>query len=192
LLTVVVVAAFKFTGRNLSQKLVLSLGRLLSVIIIILLVMVFFDKLTHIYFPHREGALFLFTGPYWWLFWVFQIGMGIVIPLIILFHPKAGKTVSGVVIASISVVIGVLGERAALVIPGTAQVQALYPGNIEGVWGAAGVFPITFWESTLSLGIVSLVMLIFMLGLKFLPLLPASESIKASAPAEAAVPEAEG
>ena len=65
-----------------------------------------------------------------------------------------------------------LGERAALVIPGTAQVQQLYPGTIEGVWGAAGVFPITFWETALTLGIVALVALLFVLGLKFLPLLP--------------------
>ena len=57
------------------------------------------------------------------------------IPLIILFHPRAGKRVKGVVAASISVVIGVLGERAALVIPGTAQVQQIYPGKIEGIWG---------------------------------------------------------
>jgi len=201
LLTVVVVTAFKFTKRKLDKKVVTSLGRLLSFIIIVLFVMVFFDKLTHGYFPHREGLLFLFTGPYWWLFWVFQIGMGMIIPLIILFHPKAGQTVKGVVIASISVVIGVLGERAALVIPGTAQVQPLYPGHIEGVWGAYGVFQITLWETALTLGIVSLVALLFVLGLKYLPLLPArepeevpvaSESAEEETPAKAAVTEAEG
>ncbi len=200
LLTVVVAAAFKCSNRYLDKKVILSLGRLLSYIIIVLLVMVFFDKLTHVYFPHREGAIFLFTGPYWWLFWVFQIGMGIIIPLIILFHPKAGKSVKGVLIASISVVIGVLGERAALVIPGAAQVQQVYPGNIEGVWGAAGVFPITLWETSLTLGIVALVALLFVLGLKYLEVLPASESNEASAsegseepaPAEVADTEAEG
>jgi len=182
LLIIVVVAAFKFTNRSLDKKVILSLGRLLSIIIIVLLVMVFFDKLTHIYFPHRAGALFLFTGRYWWLFWIFQIGMGLIIPLIILFHPKASRSVKGVVIASISVVIGVLGERAALVIPGTAQVQQLYPGTIEGVWGTAGVFPIAFWETTLSLGIISLIVLLFVLALKYLDILPAKESKEAPEP----------
>ncbi|MBA7714828.1 hypothetical protein ES703_123860 [subsurface metagenome] len=164
-----------------DKKVILSLGRLLVVIIVALLVMVFFDKMTHMYFPDREGTVFLFTGPYWWLFWILQIGMGIVIPLIILFHPRAGNTVKGVIIASVSVVIGVLGERAALVIPGAAQVQQLYPGTIEGVWGAAGSFSITFWETTLCLGILALVALPFMLGLKYLELLPTGESIEASA-----------
>ncbi len=181
LLTLVVVATFKFTKRNLDNKVIFSLARLLSVIIIVLFVMVFFDKLTHIYFPEREGAIFLFTGPYWWLFWIFQIGMGIVLPLIILFHPKLSKSIRWVVIACVSVVLGVLGERAAITIPGTAQIQQLYPGEIQGVWGASGIFPITLWETTLTLGIVSLIALLFMLGLKYLELLPASESSEAKA-----------
>ncbi|RJQ37983.1 MAG: hypothetical protein C4555_05650 [Dehalococcoidia bacterium] len=176
LLILVVLVTFKFSNRYLDRKLILSLGRLLSVIIVVLLVMVFFDKLTHMYFPAREGALFLFTGPYWWLFWVLQIGMGIVLPLIILFHPRAGKSVKGIAFAAVSVVIGVLGERAAITIPGTAEPQALYPGTIEGVWGAAGIFHITFWETTLTLGIISLVMLLFVLGLKHLELLPAKSA----------------
>ncbi|MFC2051575.1 NrfD/PsrC family molybdoenzyme membrane anchor subunit [Chloroflexota bacterium] len=186
LLIVVAVLAFKYSKRNLEKKTIISLGRMLSLIIVVLLVMVFFDKLTHIYFPHRQGALFLFTGPYWWLFWVFQIGMGIVVPLIILFHPRAGKSVKGVVVAAVSVVIGVLGERAALVIPGMAQVQQLYPGNIEGVWGTPGVFPITFWESGVAVGVVALVTLLFVLGLKYLELLPAKEIVeeKAGEPAQ--------
>ena len=73
---------------------------------------------------------------------------------------------------------------AALVIPGAAQVQQLYPGNIEGIWGAAGVFPVVFWETTLSLGILALVGLLFVLGLKYLELLPAPESVEAPAPEE--------
>jgi len=190
LLTLVAIASFKFARRRLDKKVILSLGRLLASIIIILLVLVFFDKLTHAYFPDREGVTFLFTGPYWWLFWVFQVGMGIVIPLVILFHPRFGKTIKGVAIASASVAIGVLGERAALVIPGTAQAQQLYPGTIEGIWGSAGTFPITFWETTLTLGIVALVMLIFVLGLRYLPLLPAGESSPATEAETTATKEA--
>jgi molybdopterin-containing oxidoreductase family membrane subunit len=180
LLILIVTATLYFTKRAIDKKLIFSLARLLSMVIVVLLVMVFFDKLIHAYFPAREGAVFLFTGPYWWLFWCLQIGMGIVIPLIILFHPRAGKTVKGVLLASASVVIGVLGERAALVIPGTAQVQQLYPGTIEGVWGAVGTFPITFWETALSIGIIALAALPFVLGLKFLDILPAGQNSEAA------------
>jgi Ni/Fe-hydrogenase subunit HybB-like protein len=176
LLILVVTATLHFTKRAIDKKLILSLARLLAIVIVVLLVMVFFDKLIHAYFPAREGIVFLFTGPYWWLFWCLQIGMGIVIPLLILFHPRAGKSIKWVLIASASVVIGVLGERAALVIPGTAQVQQLYPGTIEGVWGAVGTFSITFWETALSIGVIALATLPFVLGLKYLEILPAGES----------------
>jgi len=176
LLTLVVLATFKYTRRPLDKKIIVALSRMLTIVIIVLFVMVFFDKLTHIYFPAREGVLFLFTGPYWWLFWIFQIGMGIALPLGILFHPKAGRSIKGIVVACASVVLGVLGERAALVIPGTAEVQQLFPGEIQGIWGTPGVFPITLWETLLTLGIVSLVALLFVLGLKYLDLLPAAEA----------------
>ena len=176
LLTLVVLATFKYTRRPLDKKIIVALSRMLTIVIIVLFVMVFFDKLTHIYFPAREGVLFLFTGPYWWLFWIFQIGMGIALPLGILFHPKAGRSIKGIVVACASVVLGVLGERAALVIPGTAEVQQLFPGEIQGIWGTPGVFPITLWETLLTLGIVSLVVLLFVLGLKYLDLLPAAEA----------------
>lgn len=176
LLTLIVLATFRYTRRPLDKKIVTSLARMLSIVIIVLFVMVFFDKLTDIYFPAREGVLFLFTGPYWWLFWVFQIGLGIALPLVILFHPKAGKSVTGIVVACSSVVVGVLGERAAIVIPGTAEVQQLFPGQIQGIWGTTGFFPITLWESLLTLGIVCLVALLFVLGLKYLDLLPAAKA----------------
>jgi Ni/Fe-hydrogenase subunit HybB-like protein len=173
---IVVYFTFKYARRPLDNKIIISLGRILSYVIIVLLVMIFFDKLTHIYFPAREGVLFLFTGRYWWLFWVFQIGMGIVIPLIILFNPRSNKNIKWILIASTSVVIGVFGERAAIVIPGTAQVQQLYPGVIQGQWGATGIFPITLWETLLTIGILAFVAFLFVLGLRYLEILPQGQS----------------
>jgi tetrathionate reductase subunit C len=172
LLMIVVYFTFKYAKRPLDNKIILSLGKILSFVIIVLFVMIFFDKLTHIYFPARQGVLFLFTGPYWPLFWIFQIGMGIVAPLLILFNPKTNKNIKWVLIAAASVVIGVLGERAAIVIPGTAQVQELFPGEIQGQWGAAGIFPITLWESLLTIGIVAFVAFLLVVALKYLDILP--------------------
>jgi Ni/Fe-hydrogenase subunit HybB-like protein len=159
LIILTAVATFKLTRRVIQDELIFSLGRLLTSIILVLLVMVFFDKLTHLYFPNREAAVYLLTGNYWWIFWIFQIGMGIVLPLILLIHPR----------------------RAALVIPGTANPQPFFPGQIEGPWGEPGIFPITPWETLLSLSIVAFVGLLFVLGLRYLEILPArtGESIPA-------------
>lgn len=172
LIILMAMLTFKLTRRVLQEELIFSLSRLLTQIILVLFIMVFVDKLTHLYFPNREATVYLFTGDYWWIFWFFQIGMGIGFPLFLLTYPRTKKNLQAVGIAAISVVIGVFGERAALVIPGTAHPQPFFPGKIEGPWGEPGIFPITFWESLLSLGIVSFVAFLFVLGLRYLEILP--------------------
>lgn len=172
LIILITVMTFKLTRRVIQEELIFSLARLLMSIILILLITVFVDKLTHLYFPNREATLYLFTGDYWWIFWVFQIGMGIGFPLFLLTCPKTKKSIRWIIMASLSVVLGVFGERAALVIPGTAHPQPFFPGKIEGPWGEPGIFPITFWESLLSLSIVAFVALLFVFGLRYLEILP--------------------
>ena len=142
----------------------------------------------------------MLAGPGSWVFWGFQIGMGAVIPLAILFHPRFSKTVRGVTLAAASVVIGVFFERFYLVITGAAYPLHYYPGKIEGVWGVTGSFPVTLAETLLAVGIISLLGLVFVLGLKHLELLPVSESVEVPAgegseepvPAEAPAPDDEG
>ena len=178
LLMIVVVAIFKFTKRRLNQDIIFSLSRLLRLLIILLAVMVLVDKLTHLYSPDREPIVWLLTGPYSWVFWGLQVGFAYILPMIILFHPQYGKNIKGVIVASFLVVIGIFGERFSLVIPGTAYPLPFYPGKIEGIWGAAGSFPITPIESFMSLGIFTLMGLFFLLGLKNLELLPVDEEGK--------------
>lgn len=187
LLILVVVFTLKFSGRDIKREMISSLGRLLSIFIVILLVLVFVDKVTHFYVPARDAAVYMLAGPSSWIFWSFQIGMGAVIPLAILFHPRLNKTIRGVALAAASVVIGVFFERFYLVIVGAAYPLQYYPGKIEGVWGVTGSFRITPVETMLSVGIVALLGLVFVLGLKYLELLPVQGSSEASAPAEESV-----
>jgi Ni/Fe-hydrogenase subunit HybB-like protein len=178
LLMILVVAVYKFAKRKLNQDIIFSLSRLLLLLIIVLTVMVFVDKLTHLYSPDREAIIWLLTGPYSWVFWGLQVGLAYVLPIILLAHPQYNKTLKGVMVAAFSVVIGIFGERFALVIPGAAYPLPFYPGKIEGIWGAAGSFPITPVESFMSLGIFTLMGLFFLLGLKNLELLPVDEQLK--------------
>ena len=79
-------------------------------------------------------------------------------------------------------VIGVFFERYYLVIPGAAYPQHYYsPGKIEGVWGGLHSFALTPVEMVLSIGIIALLVLLFVLGLKYLELLPAKEPVKEKA-----------
>jgi molybdopterin-containing oxidoreductase family membrane subunit len=175
LLMIAVVAIFRFTKRNLNKDIIFSLSRLLPVLITVLAVMVFVDKLTHLYSPDREPMIWLLTGPYSWVFWGLQVGCAYILPILLLGHPRYRKTIKGVMAAAFLVVIGIFGERFALVIPGTAYPLPFYPGKIEGIWGAAGSFPLTPVELLMSIGIFALMGLFFILGLKNLELLPADE-----------------
>jgi Ni/Fe-hydrogenase subunit HybB-like protein len=175
LLMIVVVLTFKFVKRNFDRDVIFSLSRLLLLLIIALAVMVFIDKLTHLYPPDREPTVWLFTGPFSWIFWGLQVGCAYALPLILLAHPRFRKDMKWVMTAAVLVVVGIFGERFSLVIPGTAYPLPLYPGKIEGIWGTAGSFPITPVESFMSLGIFSLMGLLFLVGLKNLDLLPVDE-----------------
>ena len=176
LLIVVTVLTLKLTGRNVKKDIITSLGSMLSTFIIILLVLLVVDKLTHLYVPHREATLYMLAGQFSWIFWVLQIGLVVVVPLVILFHPRLNKNTGVVFLASIFVVVGVFFERYYLIIPGAAYPQQFYPGKIEGVYGAVGYFPLTLPEMGLSLGILTLLALLFILGLKYLEALPPKEA----------------
>jgi len=176
LLIIVVVSVFKFSGRKFNRDIIFPLSRLLLGLIVVLAVMVLIDKLTHVYSPHREPTLWLLTGPYAWVFWGLQVGCGYILPILLLIHRRCGKTIEGVMVAAFSVVVGIFGERFALVIPGTAYPMPFYSGAIEGVWGIPGSFLITPVETVMSLGVFGVMGLLFILGLKNLDLLPTDET----------------
>ncbi len=182
LLILAVILTLKLSGRQVKSEIIASLGRFLTIFIIVLLALITVDKLTHLYSPHREPTLYMLAGHFSWIFWGLQIGMGAVIPLAILSNPRLNKTIRWVAVAAVSVVIGVFFERYYLVIPGAAYPQPYYsPGEIEGVWGALNSFAITPVEMVLSAGIVALLGLLFISGLKYLELLPPKEPVEAPA-----------
>ena len=117
----------------------------------------------------------MLAGPFSWLFWVFQVIVGEIIPLFILFHPGLGKKVKGVVIASILIVVGVFFERFYLVIAGLSYPLSYFPGEIAGRYGAVGFYPLTSVESMVSVGMFAFMGFLFIMGLKYLELLPAND-----------------
>jgi molybdopterin-containing oxidoreductase family membrane subunit len=176
LLMIIVVLTFKFVKRNFDRDVIFSLSKLLLILIIALAMMVLIDKLTHLYPPDREPTLWLLTGPFSWIFWGLQVGCAYILPIILLAHPRFKKNIKWVMAAAVLVVVGIFGERFSLVIPGTAYPLPFYPGKIEGIWGMVGSFPITPVESFMSLGIFTLMGLLFLVGLKNLELLPVEET----------------
>lgn len=191
LLIVVTILTLKLSGRSIYKDVIASLGNMLKLFIILLVILIVLDKLTHLYEPARGATVFMLSGDYAGIFWVLQIGLVVILPLIILFNPKINKTLKWIIVAAVSVVIGVFFERYYLVIPGAAYPMQFYPGKIEGVYGAVGQFPITPTEMGLSVGILAFLVLLFLLGLKYLEALPPKPpEEKVKAPAEDTTPAA--
>jgi molybdopterin-containing oxidoreductase family membrane subunit len=175
LLVVVIVVTFKFTKRQARNELVVSLGKLVAGFLCGLLLLIWVGELIHAYIPHNKASTFMLAGPFSWLFWVFQVIVGEIIPLFILFHPGLGKKVKSVVIASILIVVGVFFERFYLVIAGLSYPLSYFPGEIEGRYGAVGSYPLTPVESMVSVGMFAFMGFLFIMGLKYLELLPAND-----------------
>lgn len=175
LLTLVLLLVFKSTGRKIDWSVIGSLAGLTKIFLISLIIAMLVNELTHIYPSDRSAIMYMLFGHYAWLFWALQIFLGIVIPLFLLFYKKTRASPVALIAGSILVVIGIFIKRYYLVIPGAAYPQHYYPGHIEGVYGALGRFTLTPVEIGWALGMCAFLALVFILGLKYLELLPAKE-----------------
>ena len=175
LLILVLVILFKTTGRKIDWSLIGSLTGLTKAFIISLIVLMVIGELTHLYPANNDAIMYMLAGPYSWLFWGFQIFLGMVIPLFLLYYRKTKNSPAGIIVASVLVVVGIFVKRYYLVIPGAAYPQHFYPGKIEGVYGAVGHFYLMPAELGLSIGLFAFLALVFILGLKYLEVLPAKE-----------------
>ncbi len=177
LMILVLVPLFKITKRPLDDELITWLARLLAVFIVLTLYMLFLENAHRLYLveTREAGKYFLFGGFHSVLFWVGLILVGCLIPDLLLFNRRTGTSIPWILVASVLVVIGVLCERYLIVIPGQTHPPDLFPGMVvtgtvldEGI----ATYRISFLETLQALGVLSLIGLLFALGLKLLPLHP--------------------
>lgn len=190
LLTLVILLLFKLTGRRIDWSLIGSLQGLTKAFLIGLIILMAIGELTHVYSTNRDAIMYMLTGPYSWLFWIFQIFIGIFIPMFLLFYKKTKNNPVSIIVASIFIVVGIFIKRYYLVIPGAAYPLHFYPGHIEGVYGAVGRFPITLAEMGLSIGIAAFLVFLFLVGLKYLEVMPPKPPPEQSEAAKAEIPPA--
>jgi molybdopterin-containing oxidoreductase family membrane subunit len=177
LMILLIVGLFRVTRRHVDDALIVWLGRFLAVT---LLVVVYFLAVENAYRAYvvelRDAAVYyLFGGFHSVLFWGGLIFIGCVIPMIILFRRKTGKSVRWIVIASVLVVFGVLCERYVIVLPGLTHPPDLFPGMVvtgevieEGIAG----YTVSIAEILQALGVFGVIGFLFIWGLRIFKLLP--------------------
>ncbi len=176
----VLMAACHWSGRVLGDALLERLGRLLGVFVAAVLYFVAVHHLTNLYIARQtdlERFLLWDGGIYPLLFWVVQILIGGVVPLVLLFSARTSRARGALAAAAVCVVAGGFAQVYVIIIGGQAYPQLIFPGKemsssfLDGV--VAGYVP-SLPEVALGLGGVGLALALTVLGLKVLPFLPRS------------------
>jgi Ni/Fe-hydrogenase subunit HybB-like protein len=127
----VLIAAYTGSGRPLGDAILQRLGRLLGVFVAAALYFVFVYHLTNLYFTKQhavEKFILLDGGIYTSMFWLGQIIIGGVLPLIILLNAKLRASRTLLVAACLMIVVGGLAQMYVTIIGGQAFPLDIFPG----------------------------------------------------------------
>jgi molybdopterin-containing oxidoreductase family membrane subunit len=173
----VLMAACQWTGRALGDVVLKRLRNLLGVFVAAVLYFVAVQHLTNLYIARRHDVEIFFLwdgGVYTALFWIGQVLVGGIVPLVLLFGSASRRTFAA---AAVGVIVGGLAQIYVLVIGGQAYPQLMFPEKevassfFDGV--VASYTP-SLPEVALGVGGVALALALTAMALKVLPFLPRS------------------
>lgn len=168
------------TGRALDAELQQRLSRLLGVFVATALYLVAVHHLTNLYWA-RQGAFEAFIlrdgGVFPLLFWLGYVGVGSVVPLLLLWRP-AGASAGGTLAAAALVVLGAFAWLYVFIIGGESFPLEIFPGaTVSSSFGDGAVasYVPSLPEWLLGLGGVGAALLLTTIGLRVLDFVPAAE-----------------
>jgi molybdopterin-containing oxidoreductase family membrane subunit len=173
----VLMAACRWSGRPLGDALLARLGNLLGVFVAAVLYFVAVHHLTNLYIARRldlERFLLWDGGVYTALFWIGQILVGSVMPLVLVL---AVRTRAALAAAASCVIAGGFAQLYVIIIGGQAYPQQVFPGkDVSSSFfdGVVASYAPSLPEIALGLGGVGLALALTVVGLKLLPFLPRS------------------
>lgn len=167
--TALLLAIYVFRSFVLKQvidkQMVVGLAKMMVAFLLIDLLLQFYDYLVGLYSLADSHLLSLQTmmrSSYSWTFWGVQMFLGAVVPIFLVFWKKTATNVFALFIASILIVIGIVGVRFNIVVP--SQIVPIMEGMPMGDY-----YP-TFREWMVSIGTIAMGLLIFSIGDLLLPL----------------------
>ncbi|MCF6092483.1 polysulfide reductase NrfD [Microaerobacter geothermalis] len=155
----------KVLKKPIDTEMVRSLGSLLALFLAIELIMEWYEFLVGTYglqYEEMQTIGHMTTGPWWWSFWIFQMGFAMIIPLGILFLKRTRTSVNWILTASILTILGVVGVRFNMVVP----VFIVPP--FEGM-PTPNYYP-NLSEWVVTFGLIAMFLLLYTLGEKLLPI----------------------
>jgi Ni/Fe-hydrogenase subunit HybB-like protein len=174
-------ASYKFSVRDLGDKIVNRLGNLLGVFVAAVLYFVITYHLGNLYLAENTGVenFILFDGGiYTSLFWYGQIIIGSLLPLALIYCPRTRGNRSALGFASILIILGGLAQLYVIIIGGQAYPMEIFPGkDIISGYNVAS-YSASIYEFMLGFGGVAITTIATIFAIKVFPLLPESLSDK--------------
>jgi len=122
-----------------------------------------------------EAHRLMMFGPYWWVFWILQLGMGLIIPTFLLASPLGGRA-AWIGLAGLLIAIGYAGTKQNVVLPGLAVPDfRTLPEAFVHPRLAVTYFP-SATEWYLAIGVIGVAALAFVVAIEVLPFLKNHET----------------
>jgi molybdopterin-containing oxidoreductase family membrane subunit len=114
-------------------------------------------------------------GPYWWLFWIVQLLVGLVVPAALLV-PRWGLRSFNFGLAAFLIAIGYAGTKQNIVLPGlaVADFRALPQAFVHDRLSVVYFPSLTEWF--IAIGAVGAAALLFVIAIEYLPFLREREN----------------
>ena len=167
----IVIATIFQDGWRRNRETVLALGQMVLSLLLLDVLFQISEMLVAFYggIPgHIQSLRLVIGGPFWWVFWGWQLVLGTLIPILLLAFPTR-KDPRWVSLAGLLIAVGFLGVRLNIVIPGLAVEEVR--GLSEAIASARMTtyyFP-SATEWLVTLGVAGLGLLLFGVGELLLP-----------------------
>ncbi len=172
--------SFHLDRRKLDVSHLNRLGKLLGIFTAAVFYFSVVLHLTKLYGTQNHGFesfVLMQGGIYTFLFWVMQIGLGNLLPLILIFSPSLRGSGKALIGACLLVITGAFAQLYVIIIGGQAYPLNIFPGYIvESSFydGVVNAYAPSLWELLLGFGGLTAALLIALLCLRVLPVLPTS------------------
>jgi protein NrfD len=122
-----------------------------------------------------EAHRLMVFGPYWWVFWILQLGMGLVLPTVLLASRLGGRE-TRLGLAGLLIAVGYAGAKQNVVLPGLAVPDfRTLPEAFVHPRLAVTYFP-SATEWYLAIGVIGTAALAFVVAIEVLPFLKNHEA----------------
>ena len=178
--TVVLLATYKWTGREIGSHIVSKLQRLQGLFVAAVLLFVIIFHLTNLYATQHHGVEhFILEGNnvYSGLFWIGYVLLGTLFPLAICYAPAFRASIGWTAAAAVLVIAGGWSQMYMIIIGGQAFPMELFPGKeVSSSFydGVVATYSPSAPEIALGLGGTAVTFLAVMIAIKVLRFLPLS------------------